>query len=206
AVAQSQHKLPDFDIDKAYDTEIKPLYSAIISFIGRSGFSWEKMQAEGIHWLREANQGMVDAIKASKHLRKNLEKAAVSTNDEQRMLYNNMRVQLSLLIRNLEQIRLEGKDESPVLSLDNLRLVMKDHCEELNASIAMHMSKDKMPGEMTISLLNDSNYGQEIFNKLVDTAEILFVRHSRTLSDAEQDVLLTEAELDELETASARSE
>jgi len=122
------------------------------------------------------------------------------------MLYNNMRVQLSLLVRELEQIRLEGKDESPVLSLDHLRLVMKDHCEELNASIAMHMSEGKMPGEMTISLLNDSNYAQEIFNKLVDTGETLFVRHNRTLSEAEQDVLLTEAELDELETASARSE
>ncbi|MDB4522013.1 Na/Pi symporter [Gammaproteobacteria bacterium] len=206
AVAQSQRKLPDFDIDEAYETEIKPLYSAIISFIGRSGFSWEQMHTEGIHWLREANQGMVDAIKASKHLRKNLEKAAASTNEEQRMLYNNMRVQLSLLIRELEEIRLEGKDESPVLSLDNLRLVMKDHCEELNASIAMHMSEGKMPGEMTISLLNDSNYAQEVFNKLVDTGETLFVRHNRTLSEAEQDVLLTEAELDELETASARSE
>ena len=146
---------------------------------------------------------MVDAIKASKHLRKNLTKAAASSNQDQRALYNNMRVQLSLLVRELESIRLKGEDESPVLSLDHLRLVMKDHCEELNASIATHMSEGKMPSEMTISLLNDSNYAQEIFNSLVDTAEILFVRHNRTLSEAEQDVLLTEAELDELETASA---
>jgi len=200
AVAQSQHKLPDFDVDEAYEQQIKPLYSAIITFIGRAGFSWQDTQTADIHWIREANQNMVDAIKASKHLRKNLTTAVVSTNEEQHALYDNMRVQLSLLIRELEVIRLESTDESPVLSLDHLRLIMKEHCEELNANIARHMSEGRMSGDVTISLLNDSNYAQEIFNKLVDTGENLFVRHSRTLSDAEHDVLLTEDELNELGT------
>jgi len=203
AIAQSQRKLPDFDIDEAYNLQVKPLYSAIITFIGEAGFSWQEMQSEGIHWLREANQGMIDAIKASKHLRKNLAKAAISQNTDQHALYNNMRVQLSLLIRELENIRLAAEEESPVLSLDHLRLVMKDHCEELNASIATHMADGSLSGEMTISLLNDSNYAQEIFTKLVDTGENLFVRHNRTLSEAEQDVMLTEEELAELETSSA---
>ncbi len=199
ALAQSQRKLPDFDVDMAYEQEIKPLYSAIITFISRAGFSWQESQSGDIHWLREANQNMVDVIKASKHLRKNLVVAVVSTNEEQNAMYNNMRVQLSLLIRELEEIRLVSADESPVMSLDHLRLAMHEHCDIFNARMATAMTDGRMSGELAVSLLNDSNYGQEIFSKLVDIAETLFVRHSRSLTDAEREVMLTDDELQALE-------
>jgi len=199
-IAQSQRRLPDFDVDAAYEQQVKSLYSAIITFISRAGFSWQDEQSGDIHWLREANQNMVEAIKASKHLRKNLVAAAASTNEEQRLIYNTMRVQLSLLIRELEEIRQESIDESPVLSLDHLRLLMNDLCERFNTRVASALSEDRIPGELAVSLLNDSNYAQEIFSKLVDMGETLFIRHSRSLTDAEHEVLLSEDELLELET------
>jgi len=200
AVAQSQRRLPDFDVDAAYEQQVKPLYSAIITFISRAGFSWQDDQSGDIHWLREANQNMVEAIKASKHLRKNLAAAATSTDEDQRTIYNNMRVQLSLLIRELEEIRSESIDESPVLSLDHLRLFMNELCEKFNARMASSMTEGRMSGELAVSLLNDSNYAQEVYSKLVDMGETLFVRHSRSLTDAEHEVLLSEDELLELET------
>ena len=200
AIAQSQRKLPDFDVDTAYERQVKSLYSAIITFISRAGFSWQDEQSGDIHWLRDANQKMVDVIKASKHLRKNLEVAAASTNEEQHAMYNNMRVQLSLLVRELEELRLSSADESPVLSLDHLRLALHEHCDIFNARMATAMTEGHMSGELAVSLLNDSNYGQEIFSKLVEIAETLFVRHNRNLSDAEREVMLSEDELRELET------
>jgi phosphate:Na+ symporter len=199
AVAQSQRKMPAFDVNEAYGQKVKPLYSAIVSFITRAGFSWQNEQSGGIHWLREANQNMVDAIKASKHLRTNLAPAVASTDEERRAIYNNMRVQLALLIRELENIRTNPENESPVLSLDHLRLALHDHCDLFNTRIAAAISEGRMSGELATSLLNDSNYGQEIFSKLVDMGETLFVRQSRSLSDAEREVMLTEDELSELE-------
>ena len=199
AIAKSQRAMPDFDVDGAYVHKIKPLYSAIVSFITRAGFSWQNEQSGGIHWLREANQNMVDAIKASEHLRINLAPAVASGDEQRRSIYNNMRVQLALLIRELDAIQKNPEDESPVLSLDHLRLALQDHCDALNAHIAEAISKGQMSGELATSLLNDANYGQEIFRKLVDTGETLFVRHSRSLSDAEREVMLTEDELAELE-------
>jgi phosphate:Na+ symporter len=199
-VAQSQRGLPDFDVDAAYEQQVKSLYSAIITFISRAGFSWQEGQSGDIHWLREANQNMVEVIKASKHLRKNLAVAATSTDEEQHVIYTNMRVQLALLIRELEEVRQESEDESPVLSLDHLRLIMDDLCERFNARMATAMTEGRMSGELAVSLLNDSNYAQEIFSKLVDMGETLFVRHSRSLTDAEHEVLLSEDELLELET------
>jgi phosphate:Na+ symporter len=199
-VAQSQRRLPDFDVDAAYEQQVKSLYSAIITFISRAGFSWQEGQSGDIHWLREANQNMVEAIKASKHLRKNLAAAASSTDEEQRTIYNNMRVQLSLLIRELEEIRSESIDESPVLSLDHLRLILNDLCEKFNTHMATAMTEGRISGELAVSLLNDSNYAHEVFSKLVDMGETLFVRHNRSLTDAEHEVLLSEDELLELET------
>ncbi len=200
AIALSQRKLPDFDVDTAYEQQVKPLYSAIITFISRAGFSWQEEQSGDIHWLRDANQKMVDVIKASKHLRKNLAVAAASTDKEQHAMYNNMRVQLSLLIRELEKLRLAPADESPVLSLDHLRLALDEHCDIFNARMATAMTEGRISGELAVSLLNDSNYGQEIFGKLVEIAETLFVRHSHKLSDAEREVMLSEDELLELES------
>ena len=199
-VALSQRKLPDFDVDTAYEQQIKPLYSAIITFISRAGFSWQEEQSGDIHWLRDTNQNMVDVIKAGKHLRKNLVVAAASADEEQHAMYSNMRVQLSLLIRELEEIRLSSadEDESPVLSLDHLRLTLHEHCDIFNARMATAMSEGRMPGELAVSLLNDSNYSQEIFSKLVEIAETLFIRHSRSLSEAEREVMLNDDELDAL--------
>ena len=114
-------------------------------------------------------------------------------------MYNNMRVQLSLLIRELEEIRLASVDESPVMSLDHLRMAMHEHCDIFNARMATAMTDGRMSGELAISLLNDSNYGQEIFGKLVDVAETLFVRHSRSLTEAEREVMLSDDELEALE-------
>jgi len=199
AVAESQRKLSDFDVDVAYEQQVKPLYGAIITFISRAGFSWQDEQSGDIHWLREANQNMVDAIKAGKHLRKNLSAAAASTNEEQRAIYNNMRVKLSLLIRELEEIRSAPMEDSPVLSLDHLRLLLSEHCDIFNTRMATAMSEGRISGEMAISLMNDSNYGQEIFGKLVDMGETLFVRQKHNLSDAEREVLLSEDELLELD-------
>jgi phosphate:Na+ symporter len=199
AVAKSQRRLPDFDVDAAYAQQVKSLYGAVITFIGRAGFSWQDAQSGNIRWLREANQNMVDAIKASKHLRKNLATAVTSTNEEQRTIYNKIRVHLSLLIRELEEIRSRPKDESPGLSLDYLRLEMNELYKKFDARMASAMTENRISGELAVSLLNDSNYAQEIFSKLVDMGETLFVRHNRSLTDAEHEVLLSEGELRELE-------
>ena len=199
-IAQSQRRLPDFDVDTVYEQQVKSLYSAIITFVSRAGFSWQDEHGD-FHWLRDANQKMVDVIKASKHLRKNLVIAAASTNKEQHAIYSNMRVQLSLLIRELEEIRLSTaeEDELPVLSLDHLRLALQEHCDLFNVRLAAAMTDGRISGELAVSLLNDSNYAQEIFNKLLEIGETLFVRHSHNLSDAEREVMLSDDELEALE-------
>jgi len=202
-IAQSQHRLPDFDVDAVYEQQVKSLYSAIIIFISRAGFSWQEEQSGDIHWLRQANQKMVEILKASKHLRKNLALAVTSTNKEQQAIYNNMRVQLSLLIRELEKIRLASEDEeeedSHLFSLDYLRLSLNERCDIFNERVAKALSDGKISGKVAVSLLNDSNYGQEIFSKLLEVAETLFLRRNRNLSEAEQEVLLDEDELRELQ-------
>ncbi len=200
AIAQSQHRLPEFDVDAVYEQQVKSLYSAIIIFISRAGFSWQEEQSGDIHWLRQADQKMVEIIKASKHLRKNLAFAVTSTNEEQRAIYNNMRVQLSLLIRELEKIRLTSSEEEdlPLFSVDYLRLSWRESCDKFNARVTKALSEGKLSGEIAVSLLNDSNYGQEIFSKLLEVAEILFIKRQRHLSEAEQEVQLDKDELSKL--------
>lgn len=195
AIAGKQRRLPEFDVDSAYDQQVKSLYSAIVSFIARAGFSWEEQQSGEIHWLRDANQKMVEAIKAAKHLRKNLAEAVLSTNAERRAIYDNMRVQLASLVRELDEVRTESAEDTPVLSLDHLRMLLDEHCSVLNKRMAEAIRAGRLTGDEATSLMNDANYGQDIFRNLVGMGEILFVRHNRSLTEAEQEVMLSEEEL-----------
>ncbi|MCU7959114.1 MAG: Na/Pi symporter [gamma proteobacterium symbiont of Bathyaustriella thionipta] len=199
-IARQQKHLPEFDVEMAYELRVKPLFSSIVTFIAQAGLSSENEQSGDVYWLRTANQQMVEAIKAAKHLRTNLSITVQSGDRMRREIYDNMRVQLSLLIRQLEAIRQSSPEDSPVLSLDYMRLALHEHCQLLNTRMANAMREGTMSGSVATSLLNDSNYAQEVFRTLVDMGETLFVRHNRSLSDAEREVLLSDDELHALES------
>ncbi len=197
-LANRQHKLSPYDINTAYTVNIKFLYGEIVSFISKAGFSWEMEQSGQIHWLRKANQNIVDAVKETKHLQKNLIIYTESSNPKMHKAYTKIRVELALLIRELEMIRLENEDERSLFSLDHLRLLMDEHVMNMNEWLANAIREDTISPEMATSLMNDVSYATHIFRNLVQMGETLFIKHGQDLSDAERAVVLDEDELDEI--------
>ncbi len=199
SIANAQKKLIPYDIDTAYTLNIKSLYSEIVAFISRAGFSWEMEQSGEIHWLRKANQNITDAVKESKHLQKNLARYAMSDNTQMREAYTRIRVELCLLIRELEAIRLESEDDSAIFSLDHLRLLLDEHVTSMNQWLSQSIREELITPEMATSLMNDVSYAANIFRNLVRMGETLFVKRSHNLSDAERAILLNDEEIDEIQ-------
>ena len=64
AELSAQTRYTPVDIDDLYQRRIKSLFSAIIAFISEATFSWKEQQSGSLHWLRDANSNIVEAVKA----------------------------------------------------------------------------------------------------------------------------------------------
>lgn len=186
------------DMDRHYDLKIKGLYSDIIAYISRTSFGWELEQSGEIHWLRKANQDMVDAIKDIKHLQKNLLHYANSNNSVIKEQYDSLRIQLAALLRDLELIRRAETDDIPSLMIDQLKLDSDSRYAAQNQQINQFIRDHKISADMATSLMNDQAYVYNVTRKLIEMGQTLFIRHNKDLSSAEKMVQLDDNELREI--------
>ena len=187
-----------FDIDRYYELKIKSLYAEIISYISRASFGWELEQSGEIHWLRRANQDMVDAIKDVKHLQKNLANYTTSHNNVIKEQYNVIRIQIAQLVRALELIRTAESADIPSLMIVQLKLESDTQYTDQNKVINQMIHDQQITADMAISLMNDKAYVYNISRKLIEMGQTLFIKHNKDISDAEKTVQLDENELKDI--------
>ncbi|MEW8014781.1 MAG: Na/Pi symporter [Candidatus Sedimenticola endophacoides] len=197
-IPHAQHKITRLNIDAAYERSIKWIYSAIIEFISRANFTWQVEQSGELHHLRQANLYIVEAIKDVKHLQKNLLHYMEGSSDAMREAYHRLRIELISVVRELEEIRASGDHDTKLLSLDALRLVVKDSKDETNLWITELIRSERITPTMGTSLMNDSAYLFDICKNLVKAAQALFVGGEREMTQAARSVSLEETELHQL--------
>jgi phosphate:Na+ symporter len=198
----TRKKIPAVDIDARYDRNIKGIFSAIIAFISQVRFNWQLEQSADLHWLRRANRNIVEAIKSTKHLQKNLLKFSQSYNQHASGEYQNIRLNLALLIRELEEIRHEPDPDIKILSMDSIKISMDESEEELNNKIDELIRNEKIKPETGTSLINDSAYLFDINSNLLQFFETLFIAQERELTKTERKIALDDDEMTEIRGAS----
>ena len=203
-IASAQTRVHRLDIDAVYGRHIKGIYSAIVAFISTTSFSRQDEQSSKIHWLREANKNIVEAVKDTKHLQKNLMHYLASDNEKMRGVYNLVRVQIASIIRELEEMRQTGDGVIDMVSLDALKLVVNEDQEQLNSAMSALIGKRSITPLMGSSLVNDSSYAFDISMNLISAARTLFVSRESDLSHAMHDALQEHPE-HELENVSTHS-
>ncbi len=188
--------IKEYDIDEAYERNVKGLYSAIIEFISRARFTWEMRQSGRLHWLREANLKLVEAVKGVKHLQKNLLKYNRSYNQYLTREYHRIRYQVAMVIRELENIKsIEVVNELPLLSLDTLKGKVREQRQSANEIIENLIREHKISPEAGTSLLNDNAYVYDIQTNLLRMAETVFINYAVDSVKAEKELALTDHEL-----------
>ena len=195
-VAVTQKKVHKLDVDAVYERHIKGIYSAIIAFISTTSFSRQDEHSARIHWLREANKDIVEAVKDTKHLQKNLMRYLNPDNESMRKVYNMIRIQIAYVIRELELMRHTGEGVIDQASLDALKLVVNEDHEKLNETMSLLIGEHSITPLMASSLMNDSSYAFDISMNLITAAQTLFVSRENDLSHAMHDVLQERPEHD----------
>lgn len=191
----TKKKMTEVNIDDRYDQSIKSIYSAIIAFISKVKFNWQLEQSGELHWLRRANRNIIEAIKSTKHLQKNLLKYNQSYNQYASREYKNIRLSIALLLRELQLVRHETDPDIKILSMDGIKISMDEANEKQNNNIDELIRSGNIVPETGTSLINDSAYLYYIKTNLVEFFETLFIAQERELTQAERKLALDDDEI-----------
>ncbi len=197
--AADTHRVMPLDIDDYYEHYIKGLHSAIIEFISKAQAqqSSEHLSNE-LYALRQASLNIVEAVKAMKHLHKNLCRYALSRDPYIRELYNEIRIEIATVLREIEQIREQGPDAETILSLDAARLGLDEASRKLDATLDEFIRSKRITAQIATSIMNDSTYAYTIGKNLVDMARTLLAAREPDLKNAEQQLALDETDIEDV--------
>lgn len=196
-VIHTQESEIEIDINREYERTVKSLYGAIVAFISRVQADMTPEQANEIFALRAAGRDMVEAIKDTKHLRKNLTLYVDHENEAIRSEYNAIRVRLGKVLRQLEEARSDAYLFS-VLDLDTIRLEMKENDTTRNGNLERLIREGAITTEMATSLMNDTAYANYISKNMVRIGGVLFANQELAEKQYERSLVLDQREIDEL--------
>ena len=182
------------DIDDEYNRNVKGLYSDIVLFINRAQAQTTSEQGEELFELRSVGRDIVEAIKDTKHLNKNLSTYIISDNQYIREEYNKIRINLMSVLRSLDEARGGGD----ILSLDSLKLEMKLNDTTANGTLEKLIHESKISAQMATSLMNDISYADDVIKNLLQMGEILFATGELDMKIAERSLALDEDEMQEI--------
>lgn len=198
-VQQSRKPMP-IDLDVEYNTSVKGLYSEIVQFISRAQATMNEVQADELFRLRAAGRDIVEAIKDTKHMHKNLVRYIATDNADIRNEYNRIRVQLGEVLRRLGEAQ-QGEGEISVLSFDVLKVEMEEEDTTRNGSLESLIRDKKITAVMATSLMNDATYAYDVAKNLVQLGRVLFTSGDLAMRQVEQDIALTEEEIEEVRSS-----
>ncbi len=172
------------DIDEQYLRSIKSLHSAIVEFSGKAQTKLAPEFTSQLFELRRASQRIVQAVKDTKHLQKNIDMYIASDNKAIRSEYNAIRVEIARILRLINRL-CEGDTEIDIFDLDENKLSAKENRDSTINNLNKMIRKGNITGVMATSLMNDLTYSKAIIRDLTRTGKILFSDRNTELRDIE---------------------
>ena len=187
-VVEEKYSKKKVDIDDFYNRKIKGIYGEIIDFSAKAQSSMTPSDINQLYKLKLANKDIVDAVKDTKHLQKNLVLYSNNTNKHIKEQYTNMRKDLVELLRSINIISKTKEEEKVLTLLSKAKLHAQKYDFIANGTLDNLIRNSLITNEMATSLMNDSSYAFGISNKLVSMAEILYNNENSALLIDDEDV------------------
>lgn len=195
AVKYTRRIIP-LDVEDLYEAKIKSLHSEIVAFIGEAQMRESTRNAtEELYVLREASRDIVEAVKGMKHLHNNLSRHGLSSNLAVRERYDQIRLQLAKLLRELRALLKEEPSDVTSLSLDSLKLSVEKSSRKMIDDLDEMIRHRRIAASIATSIMNDESYVSGISKNLIDAVHSLLV--PATVTQAEP-LNLDEKEIQQL--------
>lgn len=195
-VVQDLHTHKPIDIDDFYNHWIKGIYGEIIDFSTKAQVNMSAEYIEELYKLKLANRDIVEAIKGTKHLQKNMLKYTSSKNKHIKAQYNDIRKGLAELLRTINTIANTEEEDIIILELSKAKIHTERYDIITNGTLDKLIRKGLITNQMATSLMNDSNYAHSISTNLTAMAEILFIDIKSDLKTLNEELSINEEEVD----------
>ena len=186
---------PSEDIDEAYETRIKHVYSAIVQFTIRARERVTGTYGENLQLYSNAGRDLVTAIKNVKHLQKNLMRFIHSDNKVIRDAYNHLRKLVAIVMRRIQQAREMDDPTEAMLILDHALLQIEESTLGTAERIEPLIRGHNITAEMATSLMTDTEYTHNACRSLISMAKALFTGRDATTLQMDQDLELNKEEM-----------
>jgi len=184
------------DIDDFYNRKIKGIYGEIIDFSTRAQSQMPPEYIEVLYNLKLANRDIVEAVKDTEHLQKNLVKYSASTNKHIREQYNTIRRDLAELLRTINIIATTDEKDVIMMLLPKAKLHTAKYDIVANGTLDNLIRNNLISNEMATSLMNDSTYAYGISKNLIAMAEIIFTERSSEIESLSEEMAITDEDID----------
>jgi phosphate:Na+ symporter len=187
-VVEEKFSNSKINIDDFYNRKIKGIYGEIIDFSAKAQTNMTPEEIHNLFSLKLANKDIVEAIKDTKHLQKNLVLYSNDKNEHIREQYKNMRKDLVVVLRSIDTISTTKEEEKVLMLLSKVKLHAQKYDFISNGTLDNLIRKGLITNKMATSLMNDSSYAFDISKKLISMAEILYNRQNNDLLLDDEDV------------------
>ncbi len=184
------------DIDNFYNYWIKGLYGDIIDFSTKAQVNMPPEYIEELYKLKLANRDIVEAIKGTKHLQKNLLKYTSGRNKYIKEQYDDIRKGLAELLRSINTIATTDEEDVIMLLLSKAKIHAERYDIITNGTLDRLIRKGLITNKMATSLMNDSDYAYRISKNLIAMAEVLFINMGSDLKKLHEDIGISDEEVE----------
>ena len=150
---------------------------------------------EELYALKLASRDIVDAVKDTKHLQKNLLKYKSNLNKHIQEQYDEIRIGLAELLRSVDSVSKMEEEDEIILLLSKAKLHMQRYDILANGTLDNLIRNDLITNEMATSLMNDSSYAYEISKHLIAMAEIIFIDSSSDIKNLGEDMMISDEDI-----------
>ena len=195
-VVENVYSKSAIDIDDFYNHRIKGIYGEIIDFSTKAQSQMLAEDIEVLYKIKLANRDIVEAVKDTKHLQKNLVKYENSSNIHIQEQYNSIKIGLAELLRNIDIITKMTEESEIILLLSKAKVHMQRYDILANGTLDNLIRNNLITNEMATSLINDSAYAYNISKNFIAMAEVIFIDTFSDIKDMAEELIINDEDID----------
>jgi phosphate:Na+ symporter len=174
-VTHSTQKI-DIDIDKFYNSKIKGIYGDIVHYATLSQDNMNEEDMRRVYYYKLASKDIVEAVKDTRELQKNIDKYLKSKNEIIKGEYNILREKVAKMLNKIQNIRNKDDDVEVLTKIEFLKQEIAD-LDVIETGKIDHLIRDGLiDSKMATSLINDSSYAYDISRRLIEIATTLWIK------------------------------
>jgi phosphate:Na+ symporter len=180
------------DIDALYHQKIKNIYGEIIDFSTKAQANMKHEDIQELYRIKLANRELVEAIKDTKHLQKNLIKYSTHPNKHIKEQYANIKKGLAELLRTINIVANSNNEEAITQLLSSAKINTERYDIMANGTLDNLIRNHLITNEMATSLMNDSTYAYNISKNLISMAESLFIEKKSDAKSLHEEMITSD--------------